>query len=111
MMGMMGGGMPTGMLNAEQKKKLLWGKKAEPVEAAPVSSLPSLPCALGVVWYMLCLKLLLRRLRHLGLIGGTQLSLQTKARKKSSSSSWYWSLLSIELLPMKLGRIIPCNYF
>ncbi|BDA44121.1 probable nuclear inhibitor of protein phosphatase 1 at N-terminal half [Coccomyxa sp. Obi] len=38
-MGMMGGGgMPTGMLNAEQKKKLLWGKKAEQVEAAPVEA-------------------------------------------------------------------------
>lgn len=39
-MGMMGAGgtaMPTGMLNVEQKKKLLWGKKAEPVEAEPVS--------------------------------------------------------------------------
>lgn len=40
-MGMMGPGgvpLPTGMLNAEQKKKLLWGKKAEEVQAAPVSA-------------------------------------------------------------------------
>ena len=41
-MGMMGAGgmpLPAGMLNAEQKKKLLWGKKAVEVEAAPVSDL------------------------------------------------------------------------
>ncbi len=54
-MGMMGGGgMPAGMLNAEQKKKLLWGKKVEQVEAAPVRSLPLLPCELSVLLYTQC---------------------------------------------------------
>ncbi len=32
-----GAGVPSTMMSVEQKKKLLWGKKAEEAETAPVS--------------------------------------------------------------------------
>ena len=35
----MGGGGPQGPMTLEQKKKLLWGKKPDPEEPAPSSSL------------------------------------------------------------------------
>ncbi len=44
MMAMMGtgGAVPAGgALSLDQKKKLLWGKKAEPEQAAPVGLAPS----------------------------------------------------------------------
>ena len=44
-----GGAMPAGgALSLDQKKKLLWGKKAEPEQAAPVRV--PLPAAWHVGW-------------------------------------------------------------